>query len=371
LIMPWSDSNSTSRAINSQRSGPSDCFPSCSHKAASKADVPAQTPMPRPAFPVAPHEFFRRFPAAPPETPNNVPADDELRLSDLEEICHLGAGASGVVTKVRHRRTGAAFALKTAYFPDRDDQEAEALRRSAGSPHVVRCHAVLESPAENDAVAYVLELMDAGTLAGILGRRSGRGLPETALAEAAARCLQGLAHLHSRGVAHLDVNPNNVLASSQGDVKIGDFSESRIFRGDGDNRLRSVSIAVGMTAYKSPERFTPNARAGPRGAVAADVWGFGVTVLHLFLGHRPFFPALECPPYEKLREAICDSVPPEVPEGVKASAELRGFVAACLQKDPRRRATVVQLLAHPFVTGRHVEESRRALRELIVETLEK
>jgi mitogen-activated protein kinase kinase 9 len=211
-------------------------------------------------------------------------------------------------------------------------------------------------------VACVLEFMDAGTLASILGRR---GLPEPALAEAAERCLQGLAHLHSRGIAHLDVNPNNVLASSLGDVKIGDFSESRIFRGDGDNRLRRVSIAVGMTAYKSPERFAPNARA-----VAADVWGFGVTVLHLFLGHRPFFPAVECPPYEKLREAICDAEPPEVPEGMKASAELRGFVAACLQKDPRRRATVAQLLAHPFVTGRHFEESRRALRELIVETLE-
>jgi mitogen-activated protein kinase kinase 9 len=55
---------------------------------------------------------------------------------------------------------------------------------------------------------------------------------------------------------------------------------------------------------------------------------------------------------------------------VAASDELRGFVAACLHKDPRRRATVAQLLALSFVTRRNVEDSRRALRELIVETME-
>ncbi|CAO2203976.1 unnamed protein product [Urochloa humidicola] len=113
----------------------------------------------RPAFPIAPHEFFRRIPAAPRETttkkalPAPAPAEggDELRLSDLERVCHLGEGACGVVTKVRHRRTGAVFALKTAHYADpsgggaADDEEAEALRRCAGSPHVVRCHAVLSA----------------------------------------------------------------------------------------------------------------------------------------------------------------------------------------------------------------------------------
>ena len=48
---------------------------------------------------------------------------------------------------------------------------------------------------------------------------------------------------------------------------------------------------------------------------------------------------------------------------------LRGFVAACLQREATRRATVPQLLGHPFLTRRDVEASRRALRDLIVETL--
>ncbi|CAO2190993.1 unnamed protein product [Urochloa humidicola] len=350
-------------------------------QSSSGAAVSSGSSMVRPAFPIAPHEFFRRVPAAPTseEMTKKAPAPaeggDELRLSDLEHVCHLGEGACGVVTKVRHRRTGAVFALKTAHYADPNgapDEEAEALRRCAGSPHVVRCHAVLADSATG-APAYVLELMDAGTLAGVLGRRGGRGFPERALAEVAARCLMGLAHAHSRGVAHLDLRPDNLLANSGGDVKIGDFSVSRIFhdgRAGERRRRRRVSVAVGSPMYLSPERFEPDARAGPRGAAAADVWGFGVTVLELFLGRCPFLgPGGARPSFEKLRKAICDGEPPAPPESAAASPELRGFVAACLQKDPRRRATVPQLVAHPFVARRHVEDSRRALRELIVETL--
>jgi len=62
--------------------------------------------------------------------------------------------------------------------------------------------------------------------------------------------------------------------------------------------------------------------------------------------------------------AICFGEPPALPDGA-ASPELRGFVAACLQKDHRKRATVVELLAHPFVAGRDMATSRRALREVI------
>ncbi|XP_021317589.1 mitogen-activated protein kinase kinase 9 [Sorghum bicolor] len=340
------------------------------------AVVSSRRPMTCPTLPVAPHQFFHRIPAAaaPHELMKQalaLPADDlDLRLSDLEQVCHLGEGACGVVTKVRHRGTGTEFALKTAHYarPSRAaDEEAEALRRSAGSPHVVRCHAVLSGAGGEPA--YVLELMDAGTLAGIVGRRGGRGIPECALAEVAARCLQGLAHVHSRGVAHLDLRPDNLLANFRGDIKIGDFSVSRILFGRTDAR-RKVSVAVGSPMYLSPERFEPDAHAEPRGAIAADVWAFGVTVLELFLGRCPFLPPGGVrPSFEKLRQAICDGEPPSAPERAAASAspELRGFVAACLQKDPRRRATVAQLLAHPFVTRRHVDESRRALRELIVE----
>ncbi|KAM0868665.1 hypothetical protein ACQ4PT_041168 [Festuca glaucescens] len=325
--------------------------------------------------PRAPHEMIRPSDATPDDADAVMKPAPELefealKLSDFDKVGDLGEGACGVVTKVRHRGSGAMFALKTAYYSDpNSEEEAEVLRRVGKSPHLVRCHAIFRG--SDDEPAMLLELMDAGSLGRVLRHRDHDGLPEPALAEVAARCLAGLAHLHySCRVAHLDLKPDNLLADGRGNVRIGDFSVSRILSRVPGDRLR-VSVAVGSTAYLSPERFAPNARAGPRGACAADVWSLGVTVLELFSGRCPILPAAQRTSWEMLKEAICCGEPPSVQEIATASASLRGFVDACLQKDPKRRATVAQLLAHPFVAGRDVESSRRSLREIIVETMYK
>ncbi|KAM0833076.1 hypothetical protein ACQ4PT_064488 [Festuca glaucescens] len=323
--------------------------------------------------PRAPHEMIRPSDATPDDADAVMKPAPELesgalKLSDFDKVGDLGEGACGVVTKVRLRGSGAVFALKTAYYSDpNSEEEAEVLRRVGRSPHLVRCHAIFRGADEEPAM--LLELMDAGSLGRVLRHRDHDGLPEPALAEVVARCLAGLAHLHySCRVTHLDLKPDNLLADGRGNVRIGDFSVSRILSRVPGDRLR-VSVGVGSTAYMSPERFAPNARAGPRGACAADVWSLGITVLELFSGRCPILPAAQKTSWEMLKEAICCGEPPSVPEIATASASLRGLVDACLQKDPKRRATVAQLLAHPFVAGRDVESSRRSLREIIVETM--
>jgi serine/threonine protein kinase len=35
--------------------------------------------------------------------------------------------------------------------------------------------------------------------------------------------VEGLAHIHSRGIIHRDLTPNNVFFDSRNDIKIGDF----------------------------------------------------------------------------------------------------------------------------------------------------
>ncbi|RLM79326.1 hypothetical protein C2845_PM12G26520 [Panicum miliaceum] len=86
---------------------------------------------------------------------------------------------------------------------------------------------------------------------------------------------------------------------------------------------RPAGILYG-SAYFGPERFPPKAHAGPRGAMAADVWGLG--------GHRPG--ALLGPLRRRAgcREGICCGAgagdlpgePLRVPEEAEASGELRG-----------------------------------------------
>ncbi|KAF6991881.1 hypothetical protein CFC21_008930 [Triticum aestivum] len=320
--------------------------------------------------PSAPHLMFRRPDLAapaphavmPPPAAAGMDKEGEerrLKLSDLEWLADLGECASGVVTKVRLRGTaGPAFVLKVAHYPDDIDagrEQDEVLRRACGAgpplPYVVRCHAVLRG--DGGEPACLLELMDAGSLYDVLHRRGGRGgLPEPALrprARAPPRARRRAPRPQAR-------QPARQRSRGRQDRRLWRLKDL----------LRRVSITVGTTAYMSPERFAPNAHARQRGACAADVWSLGATVLELYLGHRPVLPAERAPSWKMFKEAICYGEQPAVPESTAASAELRGFMAACVQKDRRRRATVPQ---HPFVARRDVEALRCALREIIVETI--
>ena len=284
-------------------------------------------------------------------------ASGEFRLSDFDRLAVLGRGNGGTVYKVAHRRTSALYALKVLHRGDPGAaSEVDALRRADSSPHVVRCHSVLPAAVPGD-VALLLELVDGGSLDAVAARRG--AFPEVALAEVAAQALAGLAHLHAHSVAHRDVKPANLLVSAAGEVKIADFGIAKVLSRAGDH----CAAYEGTAAYMSPERFDTE-RHGHADPFAADVWSLGVTVLELLMGRYPLFPAGQKPSWAALMCAICFVELPSLPDGA-ASPELRAFVAACLQKDYTKRASVAQLLAHPFVARRDVAASKDALRRLV------
>ncbi|XBH82893.1 hypothetical protein VPH35_071445 [Triticum aestivum] len=281
---------------------------------------------------------------APTATKASTPSalSSQFRLADFEKLAVLGRGNGGTVYKVRHRETSALYALKVQHYGDpAAAAEADVLSRTA-SPFVVRCHSVLPAAASGD-VALLLELVDGGSLDSVRTRRG--AFAEAALAEVAAQALSGLAYLHARRIVHLDVKPANLLISTAGEVKVADFGIAKVLARAGDY----CTSYAGTSAYMSPERFDPEAHGGHYDPYAADVWSLGVTLLELFMGRYPLLPAGQRPSWAALMCA------------------LRGFVAACLQKDYRNRASVAELLAHPFVAGRDVAPSRCALRKLVAD----
>ncbi|KQK13536.1 mitogen-activated protein kinase kinase 9 [Brachypodium distachyon] len=291
----------------------------------------------------------------------------QFRLADFDKLTVLGRGNGGTVYKVRHRETCELYALKVQHCNGDPTAaaEAEVLSRTA-SPFIVRCHSVLPGAASGD-VAMLLELVDGGSLDSIVKSRRAHAFPfpEEALAEVAAQALSGLAYLHARRIVHLDIKPGNLLVSTGGEVKVADFGIAKVLPRAGADDARCKSYA-GTAAYMSPERFDPEAHGGHYDAYAADVWGLGVTVLELLMGRYPLLPAGQRPSWPALMCAICFGETPVLSDG-EASAELRGFVAACLRKDHTKRASVAELLAHPFVAGRDVATSKCALRKLVTE----
>jgi len=125
----------------------------------------------------------------------------------------------------------------------------------------------------------------------------------------------GLGYLHAAtgatglplGIVHRDVGPANVLVSTTGDVKLGDFG---IAKATALADLTAAGARKGRYAYMAPEQL-----AGEPVTGAADQFGLGVTLVELLTGARPF--AGEMP--WTLREAI---------RGGPALAELPSEIAA-------------------------------------------
>jgi len=90
--------------------------------------------------------------------------------------------------------------------------------------------------------------------------------------------VQGLDYLHSNGVLHGDLKPDNLLIGADGRVKISDFGSSCLLPEPAAAAL--TASFQGTPAFAAPECCGPS--GGAWRAVAAECWALGVT-LYMFV----------------------------------------------------------------------------------------
>lgn len=215
-----------------------------------------------------------------------------------------------------------------------DERTDHGRRRLAREYDVLRA---LDHPSVVDAVdADVDGPRPHIVLAYIDGRRLStwvrrRGALDAASVRALGSALaSGLGHVHGRGYVHLDVKPSNVLVGAS--PCLIDFDVARTVEAAG--QLRST---VGTGAYAAPEQRDPQEHDV---GVAADVWGFGVTLAEAIVGERP--------PVEAESEARGAVASWTVASAEGAPTPLIEVLVACLDPRPGDRpsaAAIAELLA--------------------------
>jgi len=284
------------------------------------------------------------------EPPNTV--DERYEVLDL-----LGEGGMGAVHRVRHRRLGRIFAMKTIREQWRGHARVNRIfvREARLASSLSHAHIVSVIDYGDDAIHgpyMVMELLEGRPLSARL-RDDGRLAPRLAC-EILLQVAKAMAFVHRHGIIHLDLKADNVfVCTPTGDdrrtttIKLLDFGLAR------NNQTDTMTDVVdGTPAYIAPERLT-----GAKPVPSMDIYSFGALAFELFTGRPPFVGELT-----DVLQAHADRPPPRFTDLGITDLEARAeeIVQRALAKDPAARQPSMDAMVYELRTLRDMFGNRRA-----------
>jgi len=197
-------------------------------------------------------------------------------------IRRLGSGGMGVVYKVYDHKMERFVAVKRLN-PKREKMggvvrfftEAKAIAR-LNHPNIVQIYDIVE---DRRGFFIVMEIVRGISLR--MWVKKYGSLPPSASFPLMRQVAEALAYAHRRNIVHRDVKPGNILVGRGFIPKIVDFGVAVLVD---DNPLDAPRRVAGTRGYMAPEARWCGGMVDAR----ADVYSFGMTVLEVFSGLKPW-----------------------------------------------------------------------------------
>lgn len=210
-------------------------------------------------------------------------------------IDRLGVGGMGEIFKVRHIHLNELRVIKIMR-PNvaADDQGLQRFLQEARTSTMIKHKnlAMLYDFAQLEDGSYymVWEFIDGTNIQRWIGQQG--ALPPRLTVEIAVQALHGLDHLHSMGLIHRDISPENIMLSQDHHgklmVKVIDFGIAKqLGEGESGQGLTQTGMFLGKLKYASPEQagfLKDGEHLDPR----SDLYSFGILMYEMLAGRAPF-----------------------------------------------------------------------------------
>ncbi|KAL6614094.1 hypothetical protein ACP70R_036364 [Stipagrostis hirtigluma subsp. patula] len=268
---------------------------------------------------------------------------EQFTADDFELGKIYGVGSYSKVVRAKKKDTGNVYALKI--------MDKKFITKENKISYVKMERIVLDQLDHPGVIRLFFTFQDTYSL---LTWRSSRAkakgrLPEDEARFYAAEIVDILEYLHSLGLIHRDVKPENLLLTSDGHIKIADFGSVKPTR---DTPLKVLPNStneractfVGTAAYVPPEVLN----SAPA-TFGNDLWALGCTLYQMLSGSSPFKDASEWLIFQRI--IARDLKFPEY-----FSDEARDLIDKLLDVDPSKRPGAgpdgyASLKKHPFFRG--------------------
>ncbi|XP_067310895.1 MAPK/MAK/MRK overlapping kinase-like [Pseudorasbora parva] len=205
-----------------------------------------------------------------------------LSHTDYRVIGKIGEGTFSEVMRVQSLRDGKHYACKTMKQSVQSvDQahglrEVQAMKRLSPHPNILQLHELIYDK-DTGTLSLICELMEMNIYEFIKGRQ--HPVSESKAKHFLYQLCRSLDHMHSRGIFHRDVKPENILIRNEV-LKLADFGSCRSI----SSRPPHTEY-ISTRWYRAPECLLTDGHYSQK----MDIWSAGCVFFEI-LSLSPLFP---------------------------------------------------------------------------------
>ncbi|XP_034087649.1 MAPK/MAK/MRK overlapping kinase-like isoform X1 [Gymnodraco acuticeps] len=213
---------------------------------------------------------------------HGVTVTNHLWKKGYKTIKKIGEGTFSEVVKTQSLKDGKFYACKTmkqtinSLEQANNLREVQAMKRLSPHANIIQLHELIFDK-ETGTVSLICELMEMNIYELIQGRKM--PLPDNTIKNYMYQLCKSLEHIHSCGIFHRDVKPENILIKQNG-LKLGDFGSCRSVYSKPPH-----TEYISTRWYRAPECLLTDGYYG----LKMDMWSAGC-VFYEIMSLNPLFP---------------------------------------------------------------------------------